>query len=765
MNIFGGRPGFAAGITAIIAILAVAFFAPSVSVTLLIVCVLGAAVLAVLCACRYITPYRLFSCLFITAVFAVALIRGTATFNITASELSAYSGEERYIHATVCERRGYSDYYSAYTVKLKSIDGNACDALALLSCEYGSDLQVGYEFVLRHASVEYAPSLSPTEAIQLVSDNIFLSVDSVSPDDCVILSEDNYTAADRLRSLNSFLSAKLRNEIGAEEGRLAAAMLLGDRAALSAQTRRDFTRSGISHYLAVSGMHVSIITGVVAFLLMRLHIKKIFRNLLLSAFALVYLLLLGFPVSAVRAVVMLVIVFMAYSMGDNSDPVNSLGIAAAFIVIVSPTSVFDVGFILSFAATAGIVCFVPTLSLTLGTLFRKPYMQKHPRLKAVLKAMLGAGLGAIYSTAAALSLTLLPSSLIFGEISVMSFFSNFAAALAGLPLIGSTIFYLLFADIPYVGEGLAFVVRASARYLIDLAAHLSEAKGVLISLTSKQAMVIVLAFSLIIYLLLSVKLKNKKPLLALPLAYPLVLVALVICANSALASKPEITFLATGKDEGVLVAYENSTALIDISDGSLSRLRMIGNEAKACGYTEFDTLILTHYHARHISSVSRFVAEEMVRGVVLAYPENEDDMWIVRQISDMLASRGIPCEIALRGASVTLPGELSLKLSDIARLERSVHPMISFCISSKAMTVSYLGESSWESDAACAMLGVSDVVVFGSHGPNAKTECPLLTSSAQEYVFLSGAPLDFFTGLRADTVTVNVGRRKITFAD
>ncbi|MGM9642111.1 MAG: ComEC/Rec2 family competence protein [Eubacteriales bacterium] len=765
MNVFGGRPGFAAGVTAIIAILAVAFFTPSVPITLLIVCALVAAVLAVLCACRYITPYRLLSCLIVTVVFAAALLRGMTTFNTSSDELNGFSGEDRYIHATVRERRSYSDFYSVYTVKLNSIDGNACDALAVLNCEYNSDLQVGYEFVLRRASIAYVPELSPDYAISPVSENIFLSVDSVSPDDCIILSEDNYTASDRLRSLNSFLSAKLRHEIGGEEGRLAAAMLLGDRSALSLQTRRDFARSGLSHYLAVSGLHVSIIICIVAFLLMHLRIKKIYINLLLAVFALLYLLLLGFPVSAVRSVVMLALVFMAYSMGDNADPLNSLGIAAALIVLISPTSVFDAGFILSFAATAGIVCFMPILNSALNKLFRKTEKQKRPKLKAVLKSVLGFVFGTLISTSAALSLTLLPSAFIFGEISVMCFYSNFAAAFVGAPLLGSTLFYLLLGNIPYVGEGLIFVIRTCARYLIDLTARLSETKGALISLTSKHATVIVLTFSLLIYVFLVVKFKNKKSLIALPLAYPLVLVALVISANSGFAAKPEITFLATGRDECALVAYENSTALIDISDGSLSRLRMIGEEAHASGYTEFDTLILTHYHTGHISSVSRFVAEEKVRSVVLPYPENENDGWIMRQISDMLASRGIPCGVVSSGGSVDLPGELRLRISDITRLERSNHPMISFSVYSNGMKISYVGESAWESDKLADVLNDCDIAVFGSHGPIAKTEYSSLPDSAYEYVFLDGAPLDFFRGLHADTVTVNVGRRKITFTD
>ncbi len=764
MNIFGGRPGFAAGITAIVAILAVIFLPPAVAVALLVIAVLSLPLLITLCTGGYITPYRLFATVILLLVFIAALLRGMAVFGGSSGELLKFAGEERTIQGVVTERRTSSERYTVYKIELKSIDGEKCDASAILNCENASQLQAGHEFIIRNAEIYYVPDLPEKEAASLISENIFLSADNAEIEDCIIISEHDPVDLDLFRSLNSYLSAKLRLRIGGDEGRLAAAMLLGDRSSLTAEMSRDFNRAGLSHYLAVSGLHVSIITGIVGFILMQLRIRKAYRNLLLALFALFYLLLLGFPVSATRSVVMLLIVFLSYSMGDDSDPANSLGIAAAIIILISPASVFDASFILSFTATLGIVCFMPVFNSVLEKLFDKKD-GKRSKTATVLKKLLGMVFGVLVTTASALSLTLLPVTFLFGEISVLGFRSNLAAAIAGAPLLGSSLFYLLLGDIPYLGEGLAFVIRACARYFLELSASLSDTPGALISLISVFSGAIVVCFSILIYFFLVVKVKYKKPLLLLPALYPVILAVLVLFADLALPAKPKITFLGTGRDETAFFACGEGAVLIDISDGSYSRLRTLSDEAHSAGYTEFDTLILTHYHRRHLSSVSRFTADQKVRRVLLPYPENEDDAWIMLQLSEMLAWRGIPCDLIKADKPLSIGGGVFLEMTEISRLKRSNHPMIAFSVSSDERKITYIGESAWEAEYIRNFVKGANTLVLGSHGPIAKSDFPPELRGDIEYVFFNGSPIEFFRGLRAEKIRVNVGKTEYTLEE
>ncbi len=727
MNIFGGRPGIAAGVLAVIAILAAAFLSLSANITILILAFLFIVICIILCICKYITPYRLFANAAVILVFTASLIRGMDLFYSTAPSAQALCGEEAYIHATVDERRTGGDYYTVYTVRIHSVNGIEYDGKATLNCEYNSDLQEGYEFVLRGAEVEYTFALLPSDAVSLVAEETFLSVTSFDPNDCVILSEGNFTFFDRFESLNSYLCAKLRNGVKGEEGRLAAAMLLGDKQSLTSEMYRDFSRAGLSHYLAVSGLHVSIIMGIVSFMLLRLRIRRYLRNILLALFAVGYLFLLGFPISAVRSVMMLLVVFTAYSLGDSSDALNALGISAVIIILMSPTSVFDESFILSFSATLGIISFMPHFNGLLNKIFDKKKEDKIVKERSkialnILKSLFSFVFGTLMSVSAALSLTLLPVALLFGETSVLGFRSNITVTLAALPLLAASLFYLLLGGVPYIGEALGFVIAKTARFMLEVSAALSDSEGALVSLASEEALSIVIAFSALICLLLIIKVNRKKLLLLAPGIYPLVLAAIVFVAASAMPNSPELTFITTGKDENILTVCRDGSAIIDISDGSLMRLRSIAAQAHEEGVTEFDTLILTHYHTRHLSSLPRFVAAEKVRRVLLPYPENEDDAWIMVQLADSMQNAGCGVEILPPEGDVILPGQISMSYPRLTRIARSLQPVGYLSFSDGDQRLTYVGGSAWENGIDFAptleeLVNKSECVVIGAHGP------------------------------------------------
>ena len=93
----------------------------------------------------------------------------------------------------------------------------------------------------------------------------------------------------------------------AETGGLLGAILLGDRTYLSGQTSLDFSRIGISHVLALSGMHLAILILGIEKLLSLIGISKKARYIITIILTLAYVALTGFSVSVVRAGIMLII--------------------------------------------------------------------------------------------------------------------------------------------------------------------------------------------------------------------------------------------------------------------------------------------------------------------------------------------------------------------------------------------------------------------------------------------------------------------------
>ena len=495
---------------------------------------------------------------------------------------------------------------------------------------------------------------------------------------------------------------------------------------------RDFSRSGLSHYLAVSGLHVSIITGIVGYILVKIGMRRTIRNLLLALFAVTYLFLLGFPTSAVRAVLMLLAVFIAYSSGDISDSLNSLGIAAAFILAVNPTAVFEKSFILSFCATLGIVSFMPLFNeITHSFIYPKKSEEEKeiPKSLILTKKILSFVPGTLLSVASALSLTLLPTAYLFGEMSRLGFGSNLLASLAATLMMVSMLLYLPLGKIPFIGDALKFVIRKSAGFILEIASAFGGERGALVSLVSKPSLIIIYAFTAIVLILLIIKLKKKKPILLAPISYPLVLFLLVFVGAATLPHQTELTVISEAGSEYMLVAHEEKSALIDISVGSLNGMRMISYMMHERGITEVDTLVLTHYHTKHLSMIPEFTSDEKVRRVLLPCPENEADAWIMLQLADYLAASEIQCAI-MPNDSFPLIGETYLEVSQIHRLERSSHPVFAFSLSENDEKITYLSESSWEDcdrvfPESTEFLNDSDTILFGSHGPVVKSRFEL----------------------------------------
>ena len=137
-----------------------------------------------------------------------------------------------------------------------------------------------------------------------------------------------------------------------------AAMVLGDKSALTREQRDTYSVSGASHVLALSGLHLSIIYLLLTRLTLgrrRFWLMQVLMVLAIWAFAL----LTGLSTSIVRAAVMLTI-YALFTLGKRHHaPLGVLSFTAIVMLLISPRSLFDVGFQLSFAAMLGILLLTP----------------------------------------------------------------------------------------------------------------------------------------------------------------------------------------------------------------------------------------------------------------------------------------------------------------------------------------------------------------------------------------------------------------------
>lgn len=155
-----------------------------------------------------------------------------------------------------------------------------------------------------------------------------------------------------LYRLRQRASALLRRWLPRDHGGLEAAMLLGDRAALPDAVQDTFRTAGISHLLAVSGLHLALLCGLFSFGRRRRFCRPLI--LLRAGVAVFYMLLTGLPVSVLRAGIVFLLVLLGDWFYQPIDLLTLTGAAAILLGLQNPYAPCDVGFQLSFCAVLGV---------------------------------------------------------------------------------------------------------------------------------------------------------------------------------------------------------------------------------------------------------------------------------------------------------------------------------------------------------------------------------------------------------------------------
>ncbi|WP_114819467.1 ComEC/Rec2 family competence protein [Chryseobacterium sp. KLBC 52] len=133
-------------------------------------------------------------------------------------------------------------------------------------------------------------------------------------------------------------------------------IILADRTEIDAGTVRDFNRSGLVHFLAISGTHIVVIFGMFYFFLIRFAPLQFRKYAVIFSLVFIWLFaaFIGFGNSVLRSCIMLSVYFIFVLLQRKPDLLHSLALSAFFILLGDTQQLFDVGFQLSFLAVLGI---------------------------------------------------------------------------------------------------------------------------------------------------------------------------------------------------------------------------------------------------------------------------------------------------------------------------------------------------------------------------------------------------------------------------
>ncbi len=454
------------------------------------------------------------------------------------------------------------------------------------------------------------------------------------PTEYITLSHSDSSLSDKLSLFSQLLSDKIRTVIGGEEGEVAAAITLGDKSGFSDRLSNSFSKSGISHIVAVSGMHLSILIGFFFFLAARSRLHYKIRNVFGILLVIFYMAVTGFSPSVTRAGIMTICMLLAAILDRKEDIATSFFLSAAVILMLNPYTIFSASFLLSYAALAGILIFSKSIR---GKLEFLPQI-----IPGFVKDIVAASFSASILTYPVLAY-------MFNSVSLLSVFTNVLV----VPLVNIIfITVLLSAGVGFMsapmGSILAFIPKSLIKTVILCSDTVASVPYCCINVKTPSLLSLI-CFAVLVtlfYLVLSGKKPGKTGTIAL------LLVICIISTSFILSSLfTSVTFFDMGQGDCALIkTHGGRSYLIDTGpdgDDTVSAL-------KSVGLNKIDIIFISHSDKDHSGALADVLSTFPTKKVVLPrYDINGDDM---TRIIDISVNSGVDVEFADGYCGYNLPG-------------------------------------------------------------------------------------------------------------
>lgn len=282
------------------------------------------------------------------------------------SHLSNFISEKNIVQGVVSEKLKSTTYYDKFVLKTAQINTQNCIGKIILYVpkKLNKEIEVGNKIKLYETPKIIQNALNPNQfdyAKYLKNQNVFHEI-KIKETNTIFISKDTnfYYYINLIKS--KLLKSYVLQNFQIDNYNLLMALLFGEKTELSKEINSNYKQAGIMHILAISGLHIALIYGIILRLtkpLLRLKKGKLYIFFISLSVLWFYAILAGFSASIVRAAVMFSLVALAKIVNRQSNIYNSLAVSALLLLVYNPNYLFDVGFQLSFAAVFSIVIFQP----------------------------------------------------------------------------------------------------------------------------------------------------------------------------------------------------------------------------------------------------------------------------------------------------------------------------------------------------------------------------------------------------------------------
>lgn len=489
-------------------------------------------------------------------------------------------------------------------------------------------------------------------------------------------------------------------------------IILGDKSELDKQIKENFQSGGISHLLAISGMHINCIILIITYIVNKTINSYKIRKITTIIALVIYGLIIEFTPSATRAIIMAIMHLTALNLLEKDNFLVNISISSFIILIISPYYLVDTGFLLSFTATISIV-----------------YVYKKLR-REVSKNKI------IQMIADSLILTI-SANILIAPI-VICLFKKVSLSMIVMGIIISPFIFvieiigILIIIIPsYILEFL----KVPIELFISIFDFLSSINFLTIYFKVPNIIQIILYYTIIIKFLF----KPKRKIINEILTYIIVISIisqLVQSSYSMLFRKFEINLIDVGQGDSILIVTpKNKKILIDGG----------GNENYDIGANvlipyllnkrikQIDYLIISHFDTDHVGGTLRVLEKLKVKQVIIS--QQKEDSSNFQKFLEITKKRNIKITVVKAGDIIQIEKNIYIEvLWPTKKLEISTNPLNNNSIVAKLIynNTSILFTGDIEAEAEKELVKKyghklkSDILKVSHHGSK--------TSSTQDFI-------------------------------
>ncbi len=700
MNIFAKRP-----LSIIITLMLSAFFIYANLQSALAKIILSACAVILLIMLFIVTAVRKSKLLFhkiTVGAIILTLLFCNVYFDFWFKAYERTDGEEVYITGEITDIERVSSYNTEVTVKTEKISNYKFSSYKIIFFIPHKDalsLADGAKISFNATLCGFEGDESFDAEHYYFSDGYNACAENVS--NIQVIEYGELSTESKLADYRTTLSRRAIMLSDYESGSLISALLLGEKHLLSSQVRLDFSRSGLSHALALSGMHLAVLSLGIEKLLGLLGLGKKSCKIANIFFVLTYMALVGFPVSVVRAGIMLILASLFFLTVGSKDSFTNLLMAVLIICFISPYAIYSVSLWLSAFATLGII--------VLAELFQSDTSKKKHLLRRFCEWCISAILASVFAIGASFFLM----AIYFDGFSWIAIFINpiFSILLEAYLYIGSLA--LIFGEIiPF-----KFIISPLRELIYSLLETTSSLESAYLSINYTAIKILITIFTVAFFLFISLKIKRKilGTIVVLLLFTSIYVTAAILNYHTITQNE---AFYSSSEDADTLIAKSNGEIMV-IETGNNTTDAFYSLKDTLCenNISKIDVYTVTSYNKSLQDFIDKLLSNFKTDTIYLPYPENDSETSIADAVIKNIENFRCKIKFYKNDRPINLSGITFVKTYGNAKLGSSAK--VAYTLTYSSRTVSYLSSGMLESstkEKATELMTKSNAIILGRYG-------------------------------------------------